>query len=201
MKFQPKRFVVEVKRGTNRASFSSVDAGLDKFSSAEAMLFGGSPAPATANAQSKSRSTAEAPRRILESLIEPPPPPPAAEDLIDRPRRGRKPGSKNRPKFATGSTPVSALPLSAEALAFMKGPEAASDGPGGWDHDPASERRMAHPVSSAEAANGSVPTPGQGRHARLRDRSSILKRYVLGTEPKPGGGSTRAHRRARRPGL
>ena len=165
------------------------------------MLFGGSQAPSTATVQSKSRSAADAPRRILESLIELPPPPPVIEDPIERPRRGRKPGSKNRPKLvadATAPSMASASPaLSAEALAFMKGPAAASDGPGEWDHDAEPEEAVARPVATAAARDGSVPRSGQGRHDRLRDRSSILKRYVLGTEPKPGGGSMRSHRRTR----
>lgn len=43
----------------------------------------------------------EAGARVLRSLIEPPPVVPVFDDLLDEPvRRGRKPGSKNRPREA-----------------------------------------------------------------------------------------------------
>ena len=50
MKAQRRRFVVEVKRGTSRASFVSTDAAADKFSSAEDALFGAKTKPAIVEA-------------------------------------------------------------------------------------------------------------------------------------------------------
>ena len=197
MKFQPKRFVVEVKRGTSRAAFSSPDAGPDKFSSAEAMLFGTPHKTETVPTPRKSRAADEAPRRILESLVEPAAPEPAIEEEIERPRRGRKPGSKNKPKVA--SVPDGAPPpqLSAAALAFMRSPEparppaqpvTASDG-----FDDAPQAAADRPIQAALAVQAD-----QNRRPRLRERSSIIKRYVLGIEPQPGQtGSLRARRQAR----
>lgn len=199
MKFQPKRFVVEVKRGTSRAAFSSPDAGPDKFSSAEAMLFGTPRKDETAPPPRKSRAADEAPRRILESLVEPPAPEPVIEEEVERPRRGRKPGSKNKPKLA--AVPEAAAPppqLSAAALAFMKPPEP--------------PRPVAQPSAVADEVDDEPPAAAaespveatlavvaeQNRRPRLRDRSSIIKRYVLGIEPQPGQtGSLRARRQAR----
>ena len=125
MKFQPKRFVVEVKRGTSRAAFSSPDAGPDKFSSAEAMLFGTPRKDEAVSIPRKSRAAGEAPRRILESLVEPPAPEPVIEEAVERPRRGRKPGSKNKPKVA--AVLDAPRPLSAAALAFMNLPDRAAE--------------------------------------------------------------------------
>ena len=193
MKFQPKRFVVEVKRGTSRAAFASPDAGPDKFSSAEAMLFGTPRKDEPVSTPRKARPAGEAPRRILESLVEPVAPDPAIEETIERPRRGRKPGSKNKPKLVAIPEAAPPVQLSAAALAFMNRPEPAAEPhrpptlPDSIDEAPAVASRpdLAAPVD-------------ENRRQRLRERSSIIKRYVLGTEPQPGQtGSLRARREAR----
>ena len=191
-----------MKRGTSRAAFSSPDAGLDKFSAAEAMLFGASAKPASAEPQQQARpGTAAPPRRILESLTEAPAAPAAAEDeAVERPRRGRKPGSKNKPKAAAESLAAVPPVLSAAAQAFMRAPSAKAE-PG----------LAARPLPvAAPAASIVVPPepivlreprpaePGEGRRGRLRERSSIIQRYVLGTVPQPGQtGSLRARKLAR----
>lgn len=204
MKFQPKRFTVEVKRGTSRAAFSSPDAGLDKFSAAEAMLFGASAKPAAAEPQQQARSAVPAPpRRILESLTEAPAVFAEVEDEdepVERPRRGRKPGSKNKPKVV--AEPVNAAPpvLSAAAQAFMKVPSAKAE-PG----VAAAPRPAAAPAEPIVVPPEPIvlrePLPaegGEGRRGRLRERSSIIQRYVLGTVPQPGQtGSLRARKLAR----
>ena len=194
MKFQPKRFVVEVKRGTSRAAFSSPDAGPDRFSSAEAMLFGTPRKDEAVSIPRKSRAAGEAPRRILESLVEPPAPEPVIEEAVERPRRGRKPGSKNKPKVA--AVLDAPRPLSAAALAFMNLPDRAAepDQPA-----PAAEDGDAPQAVASPATPSDLPVPAdQTRRLRLRERSSIIKRYVLGVDPQPGQtGSLRARRQAR----
>lgn len=55
----------------------------------------------------------EAGARILRSLIEPPPPPLIFDDIADEPkRRGRKPGSKNKPRDVSLSPKTLARPES-----------------------------------------------------------------------------------------
>lgn len=212
MKFQPKRFVVEVKRGTSRAAFSSPDTSSDKFSNAEASLFGGSPKsdtslplqtkdkpPAGAAPRAEPRVFDGQPRRILESLIEEPVAAVVDDEPIERPRRGRKPGSKNKPKLAAPASAGSgAWPfLSPAARAFMEGPQptVASSA----RHDPTiAEHRAEDSAVSRTSGDVSNGDGRQQQRPRLRERSSIIKRYVLGTEPKRGQiGSLRARRKAR----
>ena len=217
MKFQPKRFVVEVKRGTSRAAFSSPDTSSDKFSNAEASLFGGAPKSESQPLQAKDKSPsrpetraeprifADSPRRILESLIAEPVAPVVDDDEpIERPRRGRKPGSKNKPKLvapAISDFDAPAFrPLSPEAQAFMGGqrsPEAYS-----FQRDVSlAEHRTLEPTRSRVAADATSEGVASEQRQRLRERSSIIKRYVLGTEPRPGQiGSLRARRKARAAG-
>ncbi len=156
------------------------------------MLFGNSSGGPASPAPQKARANSEPPRRILESLIAPPPEPPVAEEIGERPRRGRKPGSKNKPKVADGAAvaPAPAPRLSAEALAFMRVPQTAVP----------AERHPASPAPEVPDEVGGVPA-GQSRRGRLRERSNIIKRYVLGIEPSPGKtGSLRARKRIRAAG-
>ena len=193
MKFQPKRFVVEVKRGTSRAAFASPDVGPDKFSSAEAMLFGTPRKDEPVSTPRKARAAGEAPRRILESLVEPVAPEPAIEDVVERPRRGRKPGSKNKPKLVTIADAAPPPQLSAAALAFMSRPEPAAE-----PHRPSIAADDVFEVPVGTSRPDLTAPVGENRRPRLRERSSIIKRYVLGTEPQPGQtGSLRARREAR----
>ncbi len=215
MKFQPKRFVVEVKRGTSRATFSSPDTTSDKFSNAEASLFGGGSKSDTPPLQTKDkppsgaairaepRMFAEPPRRILESLIEEPVAAVVDDEPIERPRRGRKPGSKNKPKLvapaSAGSDASASKLLSPAARAFMEG--SLSSETVSPRHDMIAEHRTAEPAQRRALAGPSIGDARQEPRPRLRERSSIIKRYVLGTEPKPGQiGSLRARRKARAAG-
>ena len=200
MKFQPRRFVVEVKRGTSRTAFTSPDTLAQKFSSAEEMLFGGgaksgAPQPSPVKAKPASPNG-----RILESLIEPPPPLPVVEELSERPRRGRKPGSKNKPKVqATSPAPVApaGMPLPRPIEAIPAERRAFDEDGLDWrDHDasmPADAEAHGADRHPAREQGGERPTATGRTTSRLRDRSSIIKRYVLGTEPRPGQpGSLRA---------
>ena len=91
MRREKRPFVVEVKRGQKRPGFASgseTKPESEKVKVAEAALFGGESAVA--------RTLPE--RRILEALSSEP-----VEPEIELPRRGRKPGSKNKPKPETVS--------------------------------------------------------------------------------------------------
>lgn len=195
MKFQPRRFVVEVKRGTSRAAFASPDTVANKFSSAEELLFGQNPRSMDGDAEPVGAAAVRPPRRILESLIVAEPPP--EEPTVERPRRGRKPGSKNKPKpvlAAPGATP---MPRATSRFVW--------DGSG----EPEDEPAPARPAPSAPTPSRAEPAvPGEAeafapsaaaRQGRLRDRSTILRRYVLDMEPRPGEtGRFEARRFARR---
>ena len=160
-----------------------MDAAADKFSSAEDALFGAKAKPATVEAADASApSTASSMGRILRDLHEPSPPPPPEPPAPAR--RGRKPGSKNKPKPVLAAAPVAsasrpARPAWADAVAAKYTSADAIAMPG----SPApSVSPVREPARSASVADGT----SQSRRTRLRDRSSILKRYVLGTEPAPG---------------
>lgn len=233
MKFQPKRFVVEVKRGTNRAAFASPDPVSDRFSSAEAMLFGGAPKAETkAEAAGLAQGDASS-GRILRSLVEPEPvvedaPPPVRrgrkpgsknkpkphltapmaemgpDTSAERPRRGRKPGSKNKPKApVTVAFPTATPDGHYDAAAAMRSYGFADEGPawlepvsGAAEPVPAPSIQLAPAPADAFGDNG--PARAGRSRSRLRDRSTILKRYVLDLEPRPGQfGALRARRLAR----
>ena len=196
MKRDLKPFVVEVKRGKRRPSFlgqfeDKTTTMNEATRRAELALFTAPPGD-TAAAQMKAQESAG---RILPSLIEPEP---ADEIVLDDPaprRRGRKPGSKNKPKLhsageveETGRT-VAKRPAPNPATAIAS-----------WlaEPDEPAETRPAAPL--VEAVRADVPGSGPTRQ-RLRDRSTILARYVHGTAPGPGEGWSRwarkGHRRAR----
>lgn len=232
MKFQPKRFVVEVKRGTSRASFASPDPAPDRFSSAEAMLFGGTPKAEVEPERATMAKSEAAGGRILRSLVEPPEPvveepvppvrrgrkpgsknkpklpptsaAPAADgpDVIaERPRRGRKPGSKNKPKVPVAAAFPPSIPGGAyDVAAAMRSYGFADDGTL-WREPDAPAPPVpspALPAASAEPAAADDAATAGRRRPRLRDRSTILKRYVLDLEPRPGQpGAMRARRLAR----
>lgn len=197
MKFQPKRFVVEIKRGTSRASFTSADTVSDRFNDAEELLFGGNVKTASPFSETAKAAPGPAGGRILRSLIEPPP---TVPDLPEPARRGRKPGSKNKPKVGSAFPLPDAAPASAiSALAsrFETGPErvpARSD-------TAATPRLQVEPVPNDPGAGPDRPATARTAspaRVRLRHRSSILKRYVLDVDPSPGqAGSLRAWKAAR----
>ena len=228
MKFQPKRFVVEVKRGTSRAAFASPDPSPDRFISAEAMLFGEGP-KTDRKVQQPALSDGQVPGgRVLRSLVEPPPPsveelsPPVRrgrkpgsknkpkihlvssepDSIVEPPRRGRKPGSKNKPKLPSTAV-ASPDSLDHHGTAAMRSYGFADDGATGQD-EPAP--RSSAPLQADRAAIATSDSADQGGREtgakrlrpRLRDRSTILKRYVLDLEPRAGqSGALRARRLAR----
>lgn len=217
MKFQPKRFVVEVRRGTNRADFASPDPSSDRFSNAEAMLFGEAPKPTSQPKLPGNTSGDALSGRVLPSLVEPPPP--TVEDLPPPVRRGRKPGSKNKPKLHLASDPdmVAERPrrgrkpgsknkpklIASNAVAagrFAAGAAHYSgfaDAGATWQHNEAPEPIQAKLPSAASSEALDQRQAGQ-QAPRLRDRSSILRRYVLDLDPRPGqAGAFRARRLAR----
>ncbi len=116
MRRDKRPFVVEVKRGAKRAVVTpSVLEGLsfdDAIQRAESALFGAEPekpAPRSRAAEARAEEVFEtsppnqAARRILEALPKDPPPL-AVEDEPAPKRRGRKPGSKNKPRVIEAPT-------------------------------------------------------------------------------------------------
>lgn len=225
MKFQPKRFVVEVKRGTSRAAFASPDPVADRFSNAEAMLFGGATKGQAKADQSSSFKDDASSGRVLRSLVEPPPPvaeepaapvrrgrkpgsknkpkvhptpdtPAAGIDVLaERPRRGRKPGSKNKPKSPTTMVAPSSVQGGPSSVADMMRNYGFGDEEAAWQDEEVSDVAQPDETASARVRDESAPRLPR---PRLRDRSTILKRYVLDVEPRPGQpGSLRARRLAR----
>jgi len=193
MRFQPRRFVVEVKRGTSREAFISQDDGADRFAGAEALMFG-QPKPSVSADQGFTGAPAKPTGRILPALDVPNPI--VAAEPQPTARRGRPPGSKNKPKPAVAlSRPVSlaAIGMVAPRLS-MDEVAAGMDRVGGqFLRSPASERVTAGTPGRSDATP-EVPSP----RPRLRDRSRILRRYVLGIEPRAGQrGSLRARKAER----
>ena len=201
MKFQPRRFVVEVKRGTSRAAFTSADTVSTKFSSAEDLLFGGRSKAVSAASPAREAASGKPAGRILNSLIEPPPP--VIEDVPERPRRGRKPGSKNKPKLpliaqaAPPSEPILLPKAKPASDPLRRG--ASEEAPIWREHVIPAEvaTPSVPPVPRAEPALA-APVESRSSRTRLRDRSSIIKRYVLDSEPRAGQpGWLRARKAAR----
>ena len=202
MKRDLKPFVVEVKRGKRRSQlgkqFESV--GLDSSLSeaakrAEIALFASPPPQKLVAAAPPSPPVG----RVLPSLIEIPPTAAPEADPLPR-RRGRKPGSKNKPKPANGDharaaeAPSAGRPkMSGNAapvvMVRVTRPIDVRPLPPASTTAEAVRPAMIEPATIHEAA-GSAPRP-----VRLRNRSSILARYVFGTEPGPGEQWKRRSRR------
>ncbi len=191
MRHHPRPFVVEVKRGTSRHSFQSHSLEADKFSAAEKLLFSAArveqvsePAPPVQPAQSG---------RVLPALSE------MNEivlaDPFPAPRRGRPPGSKNKAKQLELTRPAESSAFSfvvethSEAAAEMQ-PLSLDDQHSG--QDPRVEDSFFGPAPNPAAA----ATEGPPRGMRLRDRSRILRRYVLGIEPRAGERKSLRNRKA-----
>ena len=124
------------------------------------------------------------------------------EMAAERPRRGRKPGSKNKPKLPVGAAFPPLTPGSSyDAAAAMRSYGFSDDGTV-WreappPRSPEPGQASPAPVSDAAASDG-IAAGDAGQRLRLRDRSNILKRYVLDLEPRPGQpGALRARRLAR----
>ena len=191
MRHHPRPFVVEVKRGTSRQSFQSHSLEADKFSAAEKLLFSSAhverviePAPPVQPAQSG---------RVLPALSE------LHEivlaDPLPAPRRGRPPGSKNKAKQLE-----LARPTESSAISFTF--ETDSDGVAdiapltladqNSDQDPQVDETLFAPAPNPAVAATEAPP----RAMRLRDRSRILRRYVLGLEPRAGERKSLRNRKA-----
>ena len=203
MKRDLKPFVVEVKRGKRRSQLGKpfeslgLDSSLGEAAKrAEMALFASPPAQKIVAAPPPQTAG-----RVLPSLIEIPPV--VTRDAEPAPRRrGRKPGSKNKPKLANGDHPSA---IEAPRSRQPKVPAATSPIVTARSFGTAGTRPPSSASIKTEAARPIViepatvethapagPTP---RSIRLRNRSSILARYVLGTEPAPGEQWKRRSRR------
>ena len=98
LRSEKRAFVVEVKRGAKRPStldapnpVTGADLRSDKLLRADKLLFGGDASPVVADSASPAPQ-----RRILEAAQERISEPEA--EVVEKPRRGRKPGSRNKPK-------------------------------------------------------------------------------------------------------
>ena len=183
MKHNPRPFVVEVKRGTSRQSFQSHSSDSDKFSAAEKLLFSQARVEPVVAAAPQTKPGQSG--RVLPVL-------PVLSDTHDivladpfpAPRRGRPPGSKNRVKPT-----VEAL-LSKALVAPMSGPasDIADVVPGTIDDRLTGQTQRDDGIflTPVVAEAAVAPVNGPSRTARLRDRSRILRRYVLGIEPRAG---------------
>ena len=185
MKREVKPFVVEVKRGKRRQSFlGQPDDDTAMMSEAtrraELALFSGPNADA---AQAKA-SVGEPAGRILPSLIEPPPAEAEPDDPQPR-RRGRKPGSKNKPKVPVPG--LSDAPPPVAVAPALPGPR--------YGVSPAAADVFDAPAEAPPAEVRHEPSTREPRRQRLRDRSRILARYVHGTAPVPGEAWMRRGRR------
>ena len=186
MKREVKPFVVEVKRGKRRQSFlgerdDDTATMSEATRRAELALFSGS------NNDAAKAAAGEPAGRILPSLIEPPIVEIEPEELQPR-RRGRKPGSKNKPKLPPAALGEAPVPTTAPAQSTPH-------------HSvlPDPDEDLDDPSEVPPSAPRHEPSR-EPRRQRLRDRSRILARYVHGTVPVPGEGWMRRGRRKWRAG-
>jgi hypothetical protein len=187
MRFQPRRFGVEVTRGTSREAFISQDDGADRFAGAEALMFG-EPKPSVSADREFTGAPAKPTGRILPALDVPDPI--VAAEPQPTARRGRPPGSKNKPKPAVA---LAAIGIVAPRPS-MDEVVARTDHVGGqFLRSPGSER-----VTAGTPGRSDATPEARSPRPRLRDRSRILRRYVLGIEPRAGQrGSLRARKAER----
>ncbi len=191
MKRDMKPFLVEVKRGTRRSSFLGQ---LDQASTmseaqrrAEAALFSSGHADVVVKSEN-----AEPSRRILRSLVEPEPIKtldPEDDEVLRAERRPRPVGRPRKPKPLPHAADLEILlPLTAP-MVFSA---------------PVASRTPSLPAVEADvpAPSHAIPATGPSTEPRqrLRDRSMILAKYVLGTEPAPGKRWSRSARRTERRG-
>ena len=220
MRRDTRPFVVEVRRGLRRPQpakayeepvpppRSSLD---DMLRRAEAALFEAPPSPAQpAPAPESSPPTG----RILRNLEEVDPLTALLAESTAPRRRGRKPGSKNKPKPAQEA----AAPRGRKAAAGRRAGPEPTDHPTRWG-----TRGAIHPLPKRELVTPSIPSRREtetgaalraahsdverapapsaqvlpDREAARRSRSSILGRYVFGTELKAGERWKRRLRRDR----
>ncbi len=206
MKREPKPFVVELKRGARRSAFLGPRDGAEPMSDAvrraERALFNGA-----ADVDIPARlPVAEPSGRVLQSLVEPPVMIAADANQPERPasRRGRKPGSKNKPKAGRAMPKPDVAPVSPawrspgeEAIAAEAAATGSSIAPAGSHVSDIAWPRRDQPAEDG-GTTASSADPGSPRRQRLRERSSILARYVFETEPVPGERWKRSPRRTGR---
>ncbi len=181
MRNHPRPFVVEVKRGTSRQSFQSHSLESDKFSAAEKLLFSNTRVELVLDTAPPLKPGSAG--RVLPVLSD-------EQEIVladpfPAPRRGRPPGSKNKVKQPDLKRPaeVPVVPLSfgiATHLAEVEQKIIA-------DRHSGQELRHDDVLSAPALPEPAVvPTEQPPRAMRLRDRSRILRRYVLGIEPRAG---------------
>jgi len=152
----------------------------------------GEPKPSVAADREFTGAPAKPAGRILPALDVPDPM--VAAEPQPTARRGRPPGSKNKPKSAL-SRPVSLAAIGMVApRPSMDEVAAGMDRVGGrFLRSPASER-----VTAGTPGRSDATPEARSPRPRLRDRSRILRRYVLGIEPRAGQrGSLRARKAER----
>ena len=181
MKHHPRPFVVEVKRGTSRQSFQSHSLESDKFSAAEKLLFSDTRIERVFDTASPMKpGTAGRVLPVLSDVHEI-----VLADPFPAPRRGRPPGSKNKvkqPDVALGvARPAAPLTVNTASNVIDVEQEAMAERHSGQDLRD-QDVFLAPVLPEAPAA----PTESTPRATRLRDRSRILRRYVLGIEPRAG---------------
>lgn len=183
MRHHPRPFVVEVKRGTSRQSFQSHSLESDKFSAAEKLLFSDPRVERVVDTASPLRPGQSG--RVLPVVSE------VHEivlaDPFPAPRRGRPPGSKNKVKQpepdVTWSAPAPAATFQFETASAVADVELKTIADRHDVQDLHHEDVLLAPALPEPAP---AATEGPIRSLRLRDRSRILRRYVLGIEPRAG---------------
>ena len=190
MRHHPRPFVVEVKRGTSRQSFQSQSLESDKFSAAEKLLFSAPQSERVIETASSMKPGTSG--RVLPAL-------PDFQQIVladpfPAPRRGRPPGSKNKAKQADAPPSVTAPAAPLIVAAAFDGAEA--EEPAMVDQD-SGQAWLDDGILLAPVLPEPSVEPGEPPRAmRLRDRSRILRRYVLGIEPRAGERGSFRNRKA-----
>ncbi len=180
MRHHPRPFVVEVKRGTSRQSFQTHSLESEKFSAAEKLLFSNPRVEHVLDSASPIKPGNSG--RVLPVISD-------VQEIVladpfPAPRRGRPPGSKNKAKQADAASPIE---VPAAPVAFGIAAHVAEVEQEITPDRHSGEELRDEDVSIAPALPEPVLAPTEApRATRLRDRSRILRRYVLGIEPRAG---------------
>ena len=180
MRHHPRPFVVEVKRGTSRQSFQTHSLESEKFSAAEKLLFSNPRVERVLDSASPIKPGNSG--RVLPVISD-------VQEMVladpfPAPRRGRPPGSKNKAKQADAASPIE---VPAAPVAFGIAAHVAEVEQEITPDRHSGEELRDEDVSIAPALPEPVLAPPEApRATRLRDRSRILRRYVLGIEPRAG---------------
>ena len=181
MRHHPRPFVVEVKRGTSRQSFQTHSLESEKFSAAEKLLFSIPRVERVLDIASPVKPGNSG--RVLPVISD-------AQEIVladpfPAPRRGRPPGSKNKAKQPDVASPIEvpAAPFAFGIAAHVAEVEQKIIADRHSGQELRDDDVSVVPVLPEPA---STPTEAPTRATRLRDRSRILRRYVLGIEPRAG---------------